>query len=270
MALGSVLEGQKMLTFANHLLPSTDLAAVPCAGAWGLSLSVLATSLALLAGLTALRLPLSLTNVAVGAMVGGALHCGLPLSAPYLWSVFAVWMASPLLTALLTYLAINAIRRFVVRMALPTLDLFDRTAVTVVVFAMAYSLGANNVGLVNALAGIRSGGYADALLVLAAVACGAALLGRGVSRTMGSDLIVLSPIGLLTSMFTTALVMWALTQFGVPMSATQMVVGGILGAGLSARSVLLNKRLAFEILGSWPAATALSVVVGYLAAAALR
>jgi len=268
--LGSILEGSKMFGFVAQFIAGGNLEAASCGKFGGLSTSVLSGSLLLLVALTLVNVPLSLTHMAVGSVIGGSIACGIAVNAPYLWVVFSAWIVSPLLAAGLTFLIYRSVRSLVLHMSLPALDLFNRTAVTVVVFAMAYSLGANNVGFVNGLSGIRALDHLYTLSSLGAIALGAVVFGRGVSRTMGPDLVVLNPIGVVTGMFSSALLMWLFTQFTLPVSATQMVLGGMVGAGLAGRSLLLNKRVAFEIVGSWPLATLLSVIVGLLVTAQLK
>lgn len=269
LILGSIFEGHKMFKFEIFLLRARDLRMIACTRTGDLVMSILITSILLMVALTFIHLPMSLTNVAAGAAIGAAVSCNLAVNLSYLWFVFSAWMVAPLLSAALTFLIYRIVRSLVARMSLASLDAFNRTAVTIVVFAMAYSLGANNIGFINTLSGVPSDAYLYILSVFVAILCGAVVFGRGVSRTMGPDLVILSPIGVLTSMFSSAALLWGFTQFGLPMSATQMVLGGIVGAGLSRSVFFLNRRLFFEIVGSWPVVTLLSIGASYLVAARL-
>ena len=87
------------------------------------------------------------------------------------------------------------------------------------------------------------------------------LLGRGISKVIGDELIVLSPVGVLTAMFAGASMMWFLTQFRVPISITQAVVGGMVGVALARDVRIINRRVLAEILVSWILVTAVAFVV---------
>ncbi|MEM2955671.1 MAG: hypothetical protein QXM25_03030, partial [Nitrososphaerales archaeon] len=57
---------------------------------------------------------------------------------------------------------------------------------------------------------------------------------------------------------------WLFTQFSIPISITQAVIGGIFGASLVKRCVIFNRVMLYEIIGSWIAITLISFILSML------
>ena len=121
---------------------------------------------------------------------------------------------------------------------------------------MAYVLGANNIGLIYGSTVVSSSnGQADLevilLLVLAGI-FGMITLGRSaLGGVMGDRMLTLSPQGVFAAFISSALVVWVGTQYGLPVSISQCLLGGMIGAALSRSISAVNVRLVSETLSLW-------------------
>jgi PiT family inorganic phosphate transporter len=237
-------------------------------------LVTLVASILLTFSLTLARIPVTFSATMVGAFIGAVFALSTPLRVSQLEVVFSFWLIAPLATMAVTFLCYRAIRRATSNMSLLSVDAFSRRGVGVVSLGLAYVLSANNLGLIYGTAvgaGSQTPGAADLILVaLAAVAiAGIALFGRGgVAGTVGDRLLSLTPQGVLAAFVGTIVMMWVATQFAIPISITQCLLGGMFGAAYTKKIAVVNRRLALEVVASWlvvpAAAFVVAVVIGPL------
>jgi len=132
-------------------------------------------------------------------------------------------------------------------------------------FYVAYVLGANTVGLVNGIYKSFVGNTWTSTVVFgAATALGIYFLSRGITESVGREIIGLSPSSALVAQLGGALTVHFFTQFGLPVSITQALIGGIFGIGLAKRIVLMNKRMVKNIIMGWALTPLIGVVMSYL------
>ena len=260
LILGALMEGGKMeRTFIGFITENTTIIAL---------LVVLITTFLLMLAFTLFHIPVSLSHVSVGAYVGANFAIGLPLNIANLELIVLSWLLVPAFSALITILIYKFMARIAQRFSLLTLDAFNRSAAMIVTFYITYALGANNIGLINGLYMPLINDFIllkfTIIIMAMSVALGIIMLGKRITKTVGEDLIVLSPISVLTSMFSSALLMWFFTQFSIPISITQAVIGGILGAALIKRHVIFNRIVLYEIIGSWVAIITISFIISML------
>ena len=233
----------------------------------------LATLLATLLLLTVSNLtliPISLSNITVGAYVGALITKGGNINLYHLALTITAWVLGPLLTFFLTLFIYRIVKNYVSRLNLLGLDFFNRFAVYAIVLAITYSLAANNIGFIlsftNQLTPVHP--FFTGVVALSAVA-GVFLMRGGIEASMAEKLVVLSPPKTLTSLFSASLVLWLLTQFSIPASLTQNVLGGIIGAAATTRIRMINLKNAWKIVLSWVLTSLVSVAAGLLLAAFL-
>jgi PiT family inorganic phosphate transporter len=252
LILGVALEGSKMKGSLGGIVAgqATD----------PMVLATLVVSVVLTLGLTVVAIPVSFSNTMVGAFAGSALASSLQVRVGDLATILAFWFVAPFATLGVTLLSGIVIRRATANWSLLSVDAFNRAGVGLVSLALAYALGANNVGLIYGTAfATASGGPSSfygalptILALVAAAIVGIALFGRGgVAGTVGDRLISLSPQGVLAAFSGTIVVMWLATQLGIPISVSQCLVGGMFGAALTKKIAIVNGRLSAEILSSW-------------------
>lgn len=245
--LGVVLEGSKMRGSLGGTIvgQATD----------PVILATLAVSIALTLGLTIVAIPVSFSNTMVGAFAGAAFASSFVLRVGDLATIIAFWGVAPLATMGVTFLAYRLIARGTSSWSLLSVDAFNRAGVGAVSLALAYVLGANNIGLIYGTALATMGGQSSLPLVLALAASaivGIALFGRGnVAGTVGDRLLSLSPQGVLAAFSGSIVMMWVATQLSIPISVSQCLLGGMFGAAFTKKIAIVNRRLSLEVVSSW-------------------
>ncbi len=223
-------------------------------------LTTLVVSIVLTLGLTVVAIPVSFSNIMVGAFAGAAVASSLQTRTGDIATILVFWVVAPLATMAATFLSYRVIERATRNSSLLSLDAFNRAGVGVVSVGLAYVLSANNIGLIYATAfattkGGPSSSEVALTYVLALAACAIvaiALFGRGnVAGTVGDRLLSLSPQGVLAAFTGTIVIIWLATQLGVPISVSQCLIGGMFGAALSKRIAIVNQRLSVEVIASW-------------------
>ncbi|HUK74960.1 MAG TPA: inorganic phosphate transporter [Nitrososphaerales archaeon] len=266
IVLGVALEGSKMRGSLDGTIAgqATDAMVV----------ATLVVTIALTFALTVGAIPVSFSNTMVGAFAGTAFGSSVALRAGDLGTVVAFWLLAPLATAAATVACHGAIKRGTANLNLIAMDRFNRAGVGLVSLALAYVLSANNVGLIYGTAfdtaqGASQGVGASLPLAVALGGCAIvamAAFGRGgVAGTVGDRLVSLSPREVLSAFSATIIMMWLATQLAIPISVSQCLIGGMLGAALTKKVAIVNRRLALEVVASWAAVP----LVAFVLAAAL-
>ena len=259
--LGVLLEGSKMATsLSGSLAPSTTGTVL---------LATLLVSVFLTLGLTLLSLPVSFSVVMVGAFLGATLSSYLQVNVPRSEEVIAFWFLAPVATAAITFALYSSATRLVTRFSLLTVDSLNRTGTVVSALLVSYTLGANNIGMIfgSSQSGALEGttGLETLILLALVAAIGLAVLGRGgVSGTIGDKMLVLSPQGVFSAFLASSAVVWIGTQRAIPISISQCLLGGMLGASYTKSITVLNRKLALETVSLWVVVPVISFGLGYL------
>lgn len=245
--LGVLVEGPEMLKSLNGTLAFN-------VSAQGVE-ETLVLSIALMLVLTAVKLPAPLSSAMTGAFLGVATGVGAVVDLHRTSLDISFWFIAPMLAGVAAFLLHRTISSIVPRLSLVGSDTVSRLGVIGSSLAVAYSLGANNVGLIAGTA-VNGAGGVSAIVVSAAMALvavlGVALLGRGsVSGTIGDKLLSLSPLAVIAVFSASALMVTVGTILAVPMSMSQCVLGAMLGSALSQRTAAINARLAYESMATW-------------------
>jgi PiT family inorganic phosphate transporter len=248
LLVGALLEGPKMVgTLAGSLAPSATYAIL---------LTTLVVSLILTFGLTALDLPVSFSMIMVSAFLGATYSSALPINAARSAEVVSFWFIAPVATGLITLTVYGAVARTVSRFGILAVDSLNRVGAVASGLAVAYTLGANNIGLIYGGTGVFATGEqvnleAMLLLVLAGLV-GIVTLGRSaLGGVMGDRMLTLSPPGVFSAFVSSSLVVWVGTQYGLPVSISQCLLGGMIGAAYSRIVSAVNVRMVSETLSTW-------------------
>jgi PiT family inorganic phosphate transporter len=229
-----------------------------------IALVVALSGLAVMIFLTYRKLPISLSQVAVGAAVGAAVVAGVEVN----WIFTLLVVISWLLTPVAGFTAANMISRITRRVGKRVKGVFTQNVaysyLTILsgVYA-SYALGANTVGLIIGLVEFpASQRFFVSLLLGMATILGMLLFGRGTTLSVAENIVGLSPSASFASQVGGAATVHWFTQFGIPVSVSQAVVGGIFGASTHGKFVVRNDRLTREIILGWTAAPLLGAVLG--------
>ncbi len=244
--------------------PAHTYSKLGAVNALGGSFTVALAAALTVAWMTKTGLPVSTTQAIVGAIVGWDLFVGLPIDRPTLTKILATWVASPVLTALFALLGVYLARALIyrVRIHLLDLDLYTRMGLLFIAAFGAYSLGANNIANVmgvfvgsNPFRDITAFGVlhlsrTQVLFLIGGIAIAVGILtySHRVIRTVGNEILKLSPLdawivvaaeSLVLFIFASRSLQHLLMQLHlptlplVPVSSSQAVVGGVIGIGLA-------------------------------------
>ncbi|HYB45444.1 MAG TPA: inorganic phosphate transporter [Nitrososphaerales archaeon] len=266
LLLGALAEGPKMTSSLVGSLAASSNPTVILASLW--------TPLILLFVLSVLGRPMSLSMTLVGAFLGATYAGGIAINASRTLLVIGFWFLAPIATATLTFLVYTFVRPATFGLSLARVDLLNRVTIALSAILVSYTLGANNIGLLQSTVIAGDSTASKDLVSLSAVAVGIALLaflgaamfGRGaVAGTIGDRMLDLPPQGVTTLFVSSAIVVWVGTQFALPISIAQCVLGGMFGASLAKRIAVMNGRLAYETVLSWLVVPTLAFVLSWAA-----
>ncbi len=204
--------------------------------------------------MTILGLPVSSTQAVVGAILGAGLLTGGVSFAP-LTKIGLSWILTPIGGLVAAYIPYKLLVLF--PRALPS-RLVQRAGVIrvgliLVTCYSAYALGANNVANVTGV--YVSSGFLSPTLgaVIGALSIGLGILtfSRRVIETVGNDLVQLDAVTALIAILAEAITLNVYTVIGVPVSASQAVVGAVLGVGLVKGVKTIDGRVLLRVLFGW-------------------
>jgi PiT family inorganic phosphate transporter len=227
--------------------------------------------------MTFLRLPISATQALIGAVIAVTIVTG-TASAPEAYQIQRIiakillcWFLTPIgaaLAALLLYYFIGTILNWL-PMSILTRDNLILLGLVVVGTYCSYAFGANNTAnVVGIYRDLISPAVPDTLLAAVGgftIALGIIFFGKGLMLTIGAGLIRLDGFAALIVVLAEALTLHIFGILGVPVSASQAVVGAVLGIGLIRGAESIHLNVLKNIIIAWFMTPLLSFI---LAAAA--
>jgi len=258
--LGVLAEGAKLSgAISGGVLYQTELE-------WSTILAMMISLVIVLALATSFSLPLPLSEGIVGSAVGIGLAKGLQVNWNYTLKIVAFWVLTPFLAAVLAVLIYRAIVFFTGKASnILTLNYLYGRASLALSFYVAYVLGANTLGLISGVYQPLMG-YFGPVLFASISGVGIYLFGRGITESVGRNIISLSPSTALVAQLSGAITVHLLTELSLPVSITQAIVGGVLGVGLAKKIVMLNTKAARNIVVGWTVAPVSGALIAYLLA----
>ena len=262
MFVGYFVEGSKMShSILGKLIPAqittTDI------------LVGIAASLFLFLALTIIRIPVSLSNCVVGGFTGMALASGTAINGSVLIVIITSWVVAPFFCAALSVLFYEITTKVEGGMSLSLISWLNRILLLLVVFYVAYALGANNLGLIFSFIRVGEPSIQNIglsvleIAVYISLAAGVLLFGKIIAKVVGDKIVGLSQIKTLAAFLGCAIVTWTFTQFSVPVSLTQVVIGGMLGSGSARGPTIVNRTEVLVMIRDWTLVTILSAVMGF-------
>ena len=233
--------------------------------------------------MTKFALPVSTTQAIVGAIIGWNLFTGNQTDGKTLSQIVTTWVSGPVIGAvfaILLYIILKKIKR-AAGIHLVRFESYIKTGLIVVGAFGAYSLGANNIANVMGVfipafnlqelnLGLFTLSSAQQLFLLGGLAIAAGILtySKKVMETVGSNIIELSSEAALVVVLAQAMVLFifssswlssAFVRIGlppiplVPVSASQVIIGSVIGIGLYKGARNINFRILGEIAAGWVA-----------------
>ncbi|MEM4724570.1 MAG: inorganic phosphate transporter, partial [Candidatus Hadarchaeum sp.] len=241
--VGAVLEGWKnMRTVGEGIILPTSSGVNPFLMFPQAALASLIAAAAWMFATTFFGFPMSVSLSMVSAVVGAGLamnfiHPDLVfgLNSSRIWAIIISWTLNPVFSALLSSLIYQIVTASLRR--IKNLLLFNSVLKALVLVASAYSayvLGANDVGASLGVVYAFFGGSPQliALFGSLALAVGTLTFSRRVMTTVGSGIAKIGPTTALAAQLGAAITVWSFVQFGMPVSTSEAIVGGVVGAGL--------------------------------------
>jgi PiT family inorganic phosphate transporter len=253
---GALLEGEKMQSTLAGLTGQ------------GVISSVLLTTLIITAILFSifsfLGMPISLVNILIGSYVGAGLAMNIFVNYTYLSIIVLSWVALPLLAALATIACYKVIVRLLANMSPVGVGRFHLIAMPVIVFYTAYSLGANNIGLLHNLT-LHETQLVEILpLLFLPVASFFGVMKSGnTSRFVSEGVVGHSPTTVFSSLLVGAVLVWLLTQASIPVSLSQLLIGGLVGVNLYRKPRVYKRDALLKLIAVWVGITVISFFAAF-------
>ncbi len=270
--IGAVLQGSGA---------SVTLGKLGSVNAIGGSFTVALAAAVTVYAMTKFALPVSTTQAIVGAIIGWNLYTGNSTDSRTLTQIIATWISGPIIGsvfAILLYILLKKIKRSS-HIHLIRFESFIKTGLIIVGAFGAYSLGANNIANVMGVfipvfnlhdihLGIFTLNSSQQLFLLGgiAIAIGIMTYSRRVMETVGGNIVELSSEAALVVVLAQALVLFIFSSTSlsnlfvrmglppipmVPISSSQVIVGGVLGIGLYKGASNVNFKILGEIAIGW-------------------
>lgn len=252
--LGSVLQGTAGIETVSSLTNQT------------ISTALIVTISAALTGtiMTYCRIPISISQAVVGAIVGVGLATG-NASFSGLLKIVICWIGTPIgsmIIACIVYKLLSWFIRFV-PMSMLTRDKLLFNGLLIVGTYGAYALGANNV---TNSTGVYSGlieGVSDTHLAVIggiAIALGVITYSKRVMLAVGSGIMPMDAFSALTAVGAMSITVHVFAVIGVPVSTSQGIVGAIIGIGFMRQARSINAAALRRISLGWLLTPVLSLL----------
>ena len=251
--LGTFLEGWKMAGAIGGGIVSTSLTLQ-------MSLMVLITAAILLFLFTYLSMPLSASQILVGAIIGVAFAYSLFIHEDFVSLIIFSWFLTLIGGIGLAYLIYKIISVWSRKMRIFSLSKFYSISLYIGSAFIAYTLGANTIGLVASL----NLSFISVLVAGIASFLGTFVMGKRTVITVGKKITLLDPPRAFSAQIAGALIVEIFTQLHFPVSITQAVIGGVIGTGLIKGYRELNKRTIGNLAISWTIAPVISFLITFI------
>ncbi len=259
---GGILAGEAVVrTLGSGLVDSSHFTI-------GLTLVVLLSATVPLAVANLIGIPLSTSEVTVGAIVGMGAAVG-SLAVGYLGVIVLAWVLLPLVAFAITALVARIVYRLPINQK-PHSNPAMKGLLTALMIAggvyTAFSAGANNVA--NAVGPLVAAGIfsvSNGLVVGGvAVALGALVLGGRVLETNGKRITTLNlGTGILVT-FTVGTLVLIASFMGLPVPLTQGTTGAIMGVGFGIQGrKAMRKQVVRDIGTIWMLSPTISLLMAY-------
>ena len=260
--IGALLQGQPGIETLKGLTQLTLEQAVVCSVAAAVTVTIM----------TGLRLPVSTSQAVVGAIIGiGLLNRQLNVAG--LEKVVVCWFGTPvggmIISIVLYQLLAEGYNRL--RVNLFQSDILIRLCLIPAGLYGAYALGANNVANATAVfvgAGKLSA-FSAALVGGLSIALGILTFSKPVMQTVGKRLVNLDAFSALVVVVAEAITVHIYTFIGVPVSASQAVIGAVVGVGIVKGIKTVSRRTLAHILTGWFLTPVVSSLIAIILAFAI-
>ncbi|MEM2760481.1 MAG: hypothetical protein QW769_09175 [Nitrososphaerales archaeon] len=254
--LGTLLEGWKMGGTLDGLAGSSS---VP------VFIVTLVITAIIFSIFSFLGLPISLVNVLVASYVGASLASGISLNYTYINILLVSWVALPFIAAVTTIGAYKLTVRMLSNSSPVGIGRFHLISIPIVVFYTAYSLGSNNIGLLHSFSlPEEQVMYLMLMVLLPAASFFGVMKSAKTSLFVSEGVVGHSPLTIFSSLLVGAILTWVFTQAAIPVSLSQVLIGGLIGVNLYRTPRAYNKNALTKLIVSWVGVTIASFFASLL------
>lgn len=240
-------------------------------------------------------LPISTSQAIIGAIIGWNIYSDKLTDYIVLVKIASTWVISPILTGFTTYVLFKIVQYFFNRTKLHMVQIDNLTRIGLILVGIfgSYALGANNIGNVMGVF-VNSNPFKsitifkfislDPSKILffvggIAIAIGVSTYSKKVMSTIGNNLYRFSPITALIVVLSVALTMFLYASSAihnflisnglpafplVPISASQAIVGSVIGLGLARKNVDVNFNQLGKIIVGWVVTPIFAFLISYI------
>ncbi|MCL1864258.1 MAG: anion permease [Spirochaetes bacterium] len=285
LVLGALLSGAGTTSTLGKLGSVNELG--------GAFIVALAAAVAIF-GMTRFKLPVSTSQSIVGAIIGWNFFAGAITDYESLTKIVFSWVVAPAVSGVFAVITYILVKKLLSRIKIHILylDFYNRLGLILVGGFGAYSLGANNIANVmgvfvpvaplrpiDTLFGTISGSEQLFIMGGIAMAVGVFTYSGKVLRTVGNNIMPLTPLTAFMVVFSSSTVLFLfssqslekfLIMLGlptiplVPIASAQTVIGAIIGIGLYQGGKEMNFRLIAKIASGWITAPVIACVVSLI------
>ena len=245
-------------------------------------------------GMTRFKLPVSTSQSIVGSIIGWNFFSGAITDYESLTKIVSSWIIAPVISgifAIMTYIFVKKLLAHI-KIHILYLDFYNRIGLIIVGGFGAYSLGANNIANVmgvfvpvaplrpiDTFLGTISGSEQLFIMGGIAMAVGVITYSGKVLRTVGNNIMPLTPITAFIVVFSSSMVLFLFSSQSlerflimhglpaiplVPIASAQAVIGAIIGIGIYQGGKELNFRVIGKIASGWVTAPVIACMVSLM------
>jgi phosphate/sulfate permease len=251
--IGIVLQGRRVMNTVGKDLLEVDL-------------SMLSISLSVSALLIILsnwkKMPLSTTQVIIGSLSGSGVAYGIDINVLSLLKIVLSWIISPLAAFIFSFLIYRLMEKTLSRLSLFYIERSLRSLLLVSAILIAFNTGANELatvlgpviysGLLNKIPSFFLGTFF--------VFLGAVLLSNRVIETVGKGITALDPYSGFAAQIGAGSCVLLFTFWGMPVSTTYCIIGGISGVGMVKGMKTVRTDLIKRMIFNWALAPSIAFV----------
>ena len=277
--LGAVLAGEKVIkTIGGSVLPADQMS-------MGVVTVVLLASALSIFAANLLKVPQSTSQSTIFALVGCAIPLGTLESGKLIYEMIPTWLIMPVISFILAYGLGYVFLKAKSKLIKKDFKLLNNNHsrkwqyITIACSCyVAFSIGSNNVAnsagpiasmLVNEL-GFSNGGAVIMLLSVVLIApwfgIGSALFGRGVTKTIGHEIISIGVLGAtFISLITASLLLLASTTRGIPTSLVQMNTFAVIALAMLKEDPksIITRLSVIKLFTVWVIAPVIALFIAY-------
>ncbi|MFB0507590.1 MAG: inorganic phosphate transporter [Thermodesulfobacteriota bacterium] len=254
--MGALLEGPKCFATVGKFSNLSATTAFVSALAAGVTVALMSY----------LSLPVSTSQAIIGSLLGIGIVFGFA-DFSKLYKVIICWVMTPIAGVILS-IALYRVLGFFFERVIADLRLqsfFLTNGLIVAGCYGAYALGANNLANVTGVyvgSGLLTPLEASAIGGLS-IASGVLTYSGKVMRTVGMRIVPMDAYSAVVATLSEAITIHLFTQVGVPVSASQAIVGGVVGVGIVKDVKTVSRRMLVEIGIGWISTPLLSGLLSY-------